>query len=111
MLVPIPSPQELGLVLRATRKAQGLRLDDLAGSASVGHVFAREAEHGKETLQLGKVLALLVELGIRLQADMPDTAIEELLRLRQTGLRPLKRQRLKQATPKHKGTPKPPVKP
>lgn len=51
-------------------------------------MFAREAEHGKETLQLGKVLALLVELGIRLQADMPDTAIEELLRLRQTGLRP-----------------------
>lgn len=111
MLVPIPSPQELGLVLRATRKAQGLRLDDLAGSASVGHVFAREAEHGKETLQLGKVLALLAELGIRLQADMPDAAIEELLRLRQTGLRPLKRQRLTQAMPKHEGTPKPPVKP
>lgn len=111
MLIPISSPQELGLVLRATRKAQGLRLDDLAGSASVGHVFAREAEHGKETLQLGKLLALLAELGIRLQADMPDAAVEELSRLRESGLRPLKRRRLKQATPQHESAPKPPVKP
>jgi hypothetical protein len=74
-------------------------------------VFAREAEHGKETLQLGKVFALLAELGIRLQADMPDTAVEELSRLRKTGLRPLKRRRTQQTMAKHKGTPKPPVKP
>ncbi len=111
MFVPIASPSELGLVLRATRKAQGLRLDDLAGSAGVGHVFAREAEHGKETLQLGKVIALLAELGIRLQADMPDAAIEELQRLRQTGLRPLKSRRPKPATPKPKGARMPPMKP
>lgn len=111
MLVPIPSPRSLASCFGPPARPRACASSDLAGSTSVGHVFAREAEHGKETLQLGKVLALLVELGIRLQADMPDTAIEELLRLRQTGLRPLKRQRLKQATPKRKGTPKPPVKP
>ena len=37
---------DLGLILRAVRKSQGLRLDDLAGSAGLGHVFAREVEYG-----------------------------------------------------------------
>lgn len=89
MLLPIKTVAELGLLVRAARKAQGARLDDVAGSAGVGHVFAREVEHGKETVQLGRVLKLLAEVGIQLQADLPDDATDELKRLQAAGLRPL----------------------
>jgi hypothetical protein len=90
MHIPIKTPQELGLAIRATRRAQKVRLDDVSGSAGVGHVFTREVEHGKETVQLGRVLRLLEELGIELMVDVPDEAMDELARLRKTGLRPLK---------------------
>lgn len=90
MHIPIKTPQELGLAIRATRRTQKVRLDDVSGSAGVGHVFTREVEHGKETVQLGRVLRLLEELGIELMVDVPDEAMDELARLRKTGLRPLK---------------------
>jgi hypothetical protein len=47
MLIPITTVAELGLLVRATRKSQGVRLDDAAGSAGVGTVFAGEVERGK----------------------------------------------------------------
>lgn len=81
---------DLGLILRAVRKSQGLRLDDLAGSAGVGHVFAREVEYGKETVQMGRVLKLLQEAGLQLSADIPSSALEQLEALQATGLKPLK---------------------
>jgi hypothetical protein len=90
MQITIKNPQELGLAIRATRRTQKVRLDDLSGSAGVGHVFTREVEHGKETVQLGRVMQLLEELGIKLLVDVPDEAMTELNRLRETGLRPLK---------------------
>ncbi len=79
--------------MRASRKAQNVRLDDLAGSAGVGHVFVREVEHGKPTVQLGRVLKLLAEVGIELKADVPDEAIDVLALLRATGSRPLEGRR------------------
>ncbi|MCL5060616.1 MAG: transcriptional regulator [Candidatus Thermoplasmatota archaeon] len=91
MHIPIKSPKDLGLIIRASRRIQKLRLDDVSGSAGVGHVFTRDVEHGKETVQLGRVMKLLEELGIELLADMPDEAMAELARLQATGLRPLKR--------------------
>jgi len=65
-------------------------MDDLAGSSGVGPVFVREVERGKETVQLGRVLNLLAELGIELRADVPDNVLPLFDRLRQTGLKPLK---------------------
>lgn len=91
MHVLIKSTQDLGLVIRATRRSQNVRQDDVSGSAGVGHVFTREVEHGKETVQLGRVMRLLDELGISLILDMPSEAADELASLRKTGLRPIKR--------------------
>lgn len=54
------------------------------------HVFVRHAEHGKPTVQLGKVLQLLVRLGVPLTADVAPAVFEEFRRLRRQGLRPLK---------------------
>lgn len=91
--VKVITAADLGLVLRAVRRSQKLRLDDLAGCARVGHVFVRELEHGKETVQLGRVLQVLGELGIQVQLTVPDSALDELERLKKTGLRPLKQRR------------------
>lgn len=99
MQVMIQSPKTLGLLIRATRKTQRIRMDDLAGSAGVGPVFVREVERGKETVQLGRVLSLLAELGIELRADIPDNALPAFERLRQTGIKPLKPRRPKETPP------------
>jgi transcriptional regulator with XRE-family HTH domain len=93
MLINIKSPQELGLLIRATRKQQKIRMDDVAGSAGVGHVFVREVERGKETVQLGRVMQLLSELGIELKADVPDDVMPALAALKASGVKPLTRRR------------------
>jgi transcriptional regulator with XRE-family HTH domain len=72
MHVPISSAADLGHVVRATRKAQGLRLDDAAAFAGVGPVFAGDVERGKPTVQLGRVLRLLEQLGLKVIIDAPD---------------------------------------
>jgi transcriptional regulator with XRE-family HTH domain len=84
---------ELGLVIRAVRRAQGLRLDDAAAFAGVGPVFAGDVEHGKETVQLGRVLKLLAQLGLEVVIDAPDAAAGELAALRARGLRERKKRR------------------
>ncbi|HBB56085.1 MAG TPA: transcriptional regulator [Hyphomonadaceae bacterium] len=58
------TPIEIGAAIRAERKAQGLRQDQLAAAANVGVRFLIELEAGKATAQLGKTLAVLAALGI-----------------------------------------------
>lgn len=93
MLVDITTAQELGLLIRATRKHQKVRMDDVAGSAGVGPVFVREVERGKDTVQLGRVMKLLAELGIELKADVPEEVIPGFVSLKQVGVKPLKPRR------------------
>lgn len=73
--VPVSTPEELGAVLRLVRKAQGVRADDLASSAGVGPVFVLDVEHGKPTVQLGKVLGLLKEAGIEVLLELPESVV------------------------------------
>lgn len=89
MQLPIRSVSDLGMAIRAVRKEQGLRQDDTAGSAGVGHVFLRDVERGKETVQLGLVLKVLDELGIQLSIDIPGEALARLNELRQKAVKPL----------------------
>ena len=70
METEIRTPIDLGRLVRAIRKAQKVRMDDLAG---VGPVFVRDLERGKPTAQIGRVMQVLAELGIRLVADVPDS--------------------------------------
>ena len=93
MLVNITTAQDLGLLIRATRKSQKVRMDDVAGSAGVGPVFVREVERGKETVQLGRVMRLLAELGIELRADVPEHVIPAFVSLKREGVKPLKPRR------------------
>lgn len=66
----VHSPEDIGLLVRATRIAQGIRTQDLTGTASVR--FLTDLEAGKPTAQIGKVLAVLEELGIHVYLDIPD---------------------------------------
>ena len=102
MIIPISTPQDLGLLLRATRKRQKLRMDDVAGSTGVGPVFVREVERGKPTVQLGKVMQLLAELGLKLQADVPAEVGPVFDALKKTGVKPLKPRRVPKNLPSAK---------
>jgi transcriptional regulator with XRE-family HTH domain len=93
---PIESPADLALVIRAVRKSVNVRQDDLAGSVGVSRQFAVDVERGKPTAQIGKVLALLKELGVALSVDIPQEAADRLVDLRQ--------QRSLNEKRKHQGT-------
>jgi len=60
----MPPLQAIAKAIRLTRKAQGLRQDQLAAAAGVGVRFIVELEAGKATAQLGKTLAVLQALGL-----------------------------------------------
>lgn len=89
MKVDVSSVQQAGMLVRAVRKSQSIRMDDLAGSAGVGHVFVRDAERGKETVEFGRFLRLLDELGIRMQFDIPESAQAHYRMLQDKGMKPL----------------------
>lgn len=65
----IQNTKELGLIVRDARKQQGLTQEDLAGLTGTGRRFISDLEQGKETAELGKVLAVLASLGLALFAQ------------------------------------------
>lgn len=63
------SSKEFGAAIRAARKAQGLRQDQLAGATGVETRFLIDLEAGKATAQLGKSLAVAAALGLQLKFE------------------------------------------
>ena len=57
--------------VRTRRVALGLRQKDLAELAGTSERFIREVEHGKSTLRLDKLVAVLTALGLELRASKP----------------------------------------
>lgn len=66
-----PSTAEIGAIVRTTRKAAGLRQDELAGAADVGLRFIVDLEAGKPTAQIGKALQVLAALGCSVDITPP----------------------------------------
>ena len=60
----LTSTQELGELVRAARKEQGLTQLDIAGLAGLSNRFVIDLERGKATLQTQKVLDVLGLLGL-----------------------------------------------
>jgi y4mF family transcriptional regulator len=72
---PVASPtQELGRIVREQRKGLSLTQTELAVHAGVGLAFLYELEHGKPTVRLDKVLAVLKALGLSVSLGLsrPD---------------------------------------
>ncbi|WP_313623507.1 helix-turn-helix transcriptional regulator [Achromobacter sp.] len=65
--VAVHSSAELGELVRAVRRSQGLLQADLAGLSGTGNRFVVDLERGKPTLQLQKVLDMLDLLGLEVQ--------------------------------------------
>jgi hypothetical protein len=64
----IHDAKELGAIARAVRKAQSLRQDEIG---RFSHTFIGDFESGKPTVQLGKVIQALDELGIKVRVELP----------------------------------------
>lgn len=86
MKISIDSVDALGDAVWAVRKARRLRQDDTAGAAGVSHVFVRDVERGKPTVQLGRVLQLLSELGIEVLIDLPEGTEQAYLQRRKASV-------------------------
>ena len=69
MLAPISTAADLGIALRTTRRARGLRLEDVALSAGVGMRFLSELERGKPTARLAETLRVAAALGITVMLE------------------------------------------
>jgi y4mF family transcriptional regulator len=67
------TPAEIGAIVRSTRKAAGLRQDELAGAAGVGLRFIVDLEAGKSTAQIGKALQVLAALGCSVDIVPPGS--------------------------------------
>lgn len=63
----VRSSTELGELVKAVRRSQGLLQTDLAGLSGTGNRFVVDLERGKPTLQLQKVLDMLDLLGLEVQ--------------------------------------------
>lgn len=64
----IMTVKELGLLIKATRKVNGLTQKELAAACGTGVRFIQELENGKLTCSLGKALGVINMLGIKLKA-------------------------------------------
>jgi transcriptional regulator with XRE-family HTH domain len=72
MQVTLDKAADLGALVRAARKAQGMRQDDAAGSIGVSENFLGKVERGSESVHWGKLFQVLQGLGVRLVVDVPD---------------------------------------
>lgn len=61
----IKSTEDIGHMIRSTRKQLGVTQSDLALAAGTGLRFIIELEKGKETCQIGKILHVLQVLNIQ----------------------------------------------
>jgi len=69
--------QEIGQIVRASRKRLGVTQKDLAMTSGTGLRFVIDLEKGKETCQIGKALTILYTLGIRLALTPPASPAKE----------------------------------
>ena len=72
MKIEIQSAAALGPVVRAVRKAQGIRQDDAAGSIGVSENFLGKVERGGKTVQWGKLFQIIQELGLTVSVEVPE---------------------------------------
>ncbi|WNL37670.1 helix-turn-helix domain-containing protein [Halomonas sp. PAMB 3232] len=68
----VTRPEDLGQLIRQTRKRQALTLETLAGLCGVSIRFLSELENGRASCGLGRVLLVLETLGIELSAQPTD---------------------------------------
>jgi y4mF family transcriptional regulator len=71
------TPQDIGKLIRSTRKRLAVTQKNLALTSGTGLRFVIDLEKGKETCEIGKALTVLQTLGIKLALTPPVAAEEE----------------------------------
>ncbi|WP_281656004.1 helix-turn-helix domain-containing protein [Eggerthella sinensis] len=66
------STEDLGLLIRSERKAQGYTQTELAELANTSLSFLSNLENGKDSSEIGKALRIVATLGIDLVAERRD---------------------------------------
>jgi HTH-type transcriptional regulator/antitoxin HipB len=69
--------QQIGRLIRDTRKKLGVTQKALALTSGTGLRFVIELERGKETCEIGKALTILNTLGIKIALTPPAPAKED----------------------------------
>jgi len=69
--------QQIGRLIRDTRKKLGVTQKALALTSGTGLRFVIDHEKGKETCEIGKALTILNTLGIKIVLTPPAPAKEE----------------------------------
>lgn len=72
MKIDISAPEQVGAVIRASRKAMQMRQDDAAGIIGVSENFLGKVERGGQTVQWGKLFQVLQELGLTVTIEVPE---------------------------------------
>jgi y4mF family transcriptional regulator len=67
---------QIGKLIRDTRKNLGVTQKDLALTSGTGMRFIIDLEKGKETCEIGKALAILNTLGIKITFTPPSAKVE-----------------------------------
>jgi len=70
------TPAQIGKLIRDTRKKLGVTQKDLALTSGTGMRFIVDLEKGKETCEIGKALAILNTLGIKITLTPPPAKEE-----------------------------------
>ena len=78
------TPEQIGEMVRASRRGQGVTQKELAMASGTGLRFIIEMEKGKATCQIGKVLNVLHTLGITMTLIAPWTDEPPVARTGQT---------------------------
>lgn len=65
------TPEQIGHIVRETRKKLGVTQKSLALASGTGLRFIIDLEKGKATCQIGKVLTVLRTLGLKLSLASP----------------------------------------
>lgn len=71
MKLKIKHTIHIGNIVKLVRKTQGLDQQTTALLTGNGTTFMSEFENGKATVELGRVLKILEELGIFVELDLP----------------------------------------
>ncbi|WXL25861.1 helix-turn-helix domain-containing protein [Ectopseudomonas mendocina] len=78
MKFEIDSAEQMGMLIRASRKAMQLRQDDAAGVLGVSENFLGKVERGGETVQWGKLLQVMQGLGLTVSVEAPAILADEI---------------------------------
>ncbi len=72
------TPEQIGELIRNTRKSLNVTQKDLALTSGTGLRFIIDLEKGKETCEIGKAIRVLQTLGIKMTLTPPPRVSKEL---------------------------------